>query len=157
MAALEKPITTQEELDAVIGERIARAKESAQKKYDGWISPDDFKKAQGELEKQISDLQAAAAETEKKLAEKDASLAEAERYRTDLEKTRIAIAAGLDAKYATRLQGKDAKEWEKDAAELAKDFASSKTAVPLGSSDPKPGNQPLTNVKFAEWFNNNFN
>ena len=32
MAALEKPITTQEELDAVIGERIARAKESAQKK-----------------------------------------------------------------------------------------------------------------------------
>lgn len=164
MATLEKPITTQEELDAVIGERIARAKETANKKFEGWTSPDDFAKAKEEFakaeedyKKQISDLQAAAAETEKIIAEKDATIAKAEQYRTDLEKTRIALAAGLDAKYATRLQGKDAAEWKKDAEELAKDFASSHKAVPLGTGEPKPGGEPDISAKFAEWFNTNYN
>ena len=84
----------------IIGERIARAKETANKKFEGWTSPDDFAKAKEEFakaeedyKKQISDLQAAAAETEKIIAEKDATIAKADQYRTDLEKTRIALAA----------------------------------------------------------------
>ena len=36
-------IETQEQLDAVIGERIKREKETIGKKYEGYISPDDFK------------------------------------------------------------------------------------------------------------------
>ena len=157
MAELEKAITTQEELDAVIKDRIARAKESAEKKFDGWISPEAFEDAKKELEKQISDLQQAAAESEKKLAEKDAKLAEAETYRTDLAKTRIALQAGLDPKYASRLQGSNEEEWTKDAKEMAKDFAAKHTAVPLGNGEKKPGGEVNVSAKFADWFNTNYN
>ena len=138
MAALEKAITTQEELDAIIKDRVARAKESAAKEYEGWTSPEDSEKAKRDLEKQIKDLQKAAAEAEKKIADKDKELSEAARYRTDLEKTRIAIAAGLDIKYASRLQGKDETEWKKDAEELAKDFGNAHRAAPMGNPDNRP-------------------
>ena len=37
------PIETQEQLDAVIGERIKRERETSAKKYEGYLSPDDFK------------------------------------------------------------------------------------------------------------------
>lgn len=44
-----KPIETQEALDAIIKDRIERAKKSAAdetaKKYEGYLSPDDVKKA----------------------------------------------------------------------------------------------------------------
>lgn len=151
-----EPITTQEELDSIIKDRIARAKESAEKKFEGWISPEAFEDAKKDLEKQISDLQQEAAESEKKMAEKDAKLAEAETYRTDLVKTRIALQVGLDAKYASRLQGANEEEWTKDAKEMAKDFAAKHTAVPLGNGEKKPGGTVSTGEQFAEWFNNNF-
>lgn len=157
MAALEKAITTQEELDAIIKDRIARAKESAEKKYEGWISPEALDDAKKELEKQISDLQEAAAETEKKMAEKDAQIAEAQQYKTDLVKTRIALKAGLDPKYANRLQGSNEEEWTKDAKEMAKDFAAKHTAVPLGNGEKKPGGEVNVSAKFADWFNTNYN
>lgn len=150
------PITTQEELDSVIKDRIARAKESAEKKYEGWISPEALEDAKKELEKQISDLQTAAAETEKKMAEKDAQIAEAQQYKTDLDKTRIALQAGLDPKYASRLQGSNEEEWTKDAKEMAKDFAAKHTAVPLGNGEKKPGGTVSTGDQFAAWFNSNF-
>ena len=151
-----EPINTQEELDAIIKDRIARAKESAEKKYEGWISPEALEDAKKDYEKQISDLQQAAAEFDKKMAEKDAQIAEAETYRTDLAKTRIALQAGLDPKYASRLQGSNEEEWTKDAKDMAKDFAAKHTAVPLGNGEKKPGGTVSTGDQFAAWFQNNF-
>lgn len=137
MATLEKAITTQEELDAVIGERLKRERETSAKKYEGWTSPEDLKKITEEHGKAIKKLQDAAAEAEKALAEKDKQIAEGAKYKTDLEKTRIALAAGLPEKYATRLVGNNADEWKADAEAMAKDFAPQKVA-PMGSPDPKP-------------------
>lgn len=134
------PITTQEELDAVIGERLKRERETSAKKYEGWTSPDDLKKITDEHNKAIKKLQDAAAEAEKTLAEKDKLIADSEHYRTDLEKTRIALAAGLPERYATRLVGENADEWKADAEAMAKDFAPAKPA-PLGNPDPKPAAQ----------------
>ena len=142
MAALEKAITTQEELDAIIKDRVARAKESAAKEYEGWTSPEDSEKAKRDLEKQIKDLQKAAAEAEKKIADKDKELSEAARYRTDLEKTRIALSAGLDIKYADRLMGESEDEWKKDAEMLAKDFAATHRTAPLGNPEGSPAGKP---------------
>lgn len=148
------PINTQEEFDAKISERISRAKESAAKQFEGWTSPDDLAKVKAKYDSQIKTLQDAAAAAEQQLAEKDVKIQESDKYRVELSKTRIAIEAGLDYKYASRLVGNTEEEWKKDAEELAKDFAASHRQVPLGNPDPKPtDNNPksVARRKFAEW------
>ncbi len=109
-----KPVTisTQDEMDDLFKERLSREA----KKYESYTSPDALTQLKADYEKQISDLKNAAA-TEK--AAYDAKIAQ---HEADAAKTRIAIAAGLDIKYASRLVGKDEKEWKADAEALAKDF-----------------------------------
>ena len=161
MAILEKAITTQEELDAVIGERLKREKETSAKKYSEWTSPEDLQKLKDEHQKAIKKLEDAAAETQKQIEEKDKTIAESAKYKTDLEKTRIALSAGLDVKYADRLRGENADEWKKDAEDLAKDFKVAHSASPLGNSDPasaKAGPEDVAKKKFSDWldqFNSN--
>lgn len=147
-----KPITTQEELDLVISDRLKRERETSARKYEGWKSPDDIQKLIDEHAKELKKLQDAAAETEKVLKEKDDQIAESARYRTDLEKTRIALAAGLKIDYADRLRGENVDEWKADAEILARDFAASHTAAPVGNPDPSSGNQS-TRDQFASWLN----
>ncbi len=161
MANLEKAITTQEELDAVIGERLKREKESSAKKYSGWTSPEDLQKLTDDHQKELKKLQDALADTQKQIEEKDKTIAESAQYRTALDKTRAALAAGLDVKYADRLKGETVEEWQKDAEELAKDFAMSHSAPPLGNPDPatsKASPEDVAKKKFADWldqFNSN--
>lgn len=131
-------INTQEEFDAAIKERLKREREAQAKKYDGWISPDDQQKRISEYDRQIKALQDAAAEAEKTIAEKDAKIAEGAKYRTDLEKTKIALAVGLKIDYADRLRGETPEEWRKDAETLAKDFAASHRTAPLGNPEGAP-------------------
>lgn len=150
MALLEKAITTQEEFDAAIGERLKRERDTQAKKYEGYTSPDDLSKIKADYDKQIKDLQDAAAASEKTLAEKDEEIAKGAKYRTDLEKTRIALAAGLKIDYADRLRGENAEEWQKDAELLAKDFASSHRAAPLGDPDPKPSEDKSNKASYLK-------
>lgn len=142
------PIMTQEDFDAAIKDRLKRDRETQSKRYEGWISPEDQQKRFGEYEQQIKSLQDAATAAEKTLAEKDALIAEGAKYKTDLEKTRIALAAGLDVKYAGRLVGENEKEWQADAEMLAKDFAANRRTAPIGSSEPNAQNQ---NSAAAAW------
>ena len=158
MATLEKPITTQEELDSLIGERLKRERETAAKRYEGYISPDDLKKIQDTHAAEIKSLQDAADKVKAVIEEKDKLIAEGNKYRTDLEKTRIAINAGLKAEYASRLQGENAEQWKQDAEMLAKDFASARGGAPLGSPEPVPtDSKDVAAKKFTEWFDTNFN
>ena len=48
-------ITTQEELDNIIKDRLKRDREAQAKKYEGWISPEDHQKAVGEATKALND------------------------------------------------------------------------------------------------------
>ena len=150
-------IETQEQLDAIISERLKRDREVQAKKYEGWFSPDDHQKALNELSTQIKTLEDAASESQKVLAEKDAEIAKGAQYRTDLEKTRIALAAGLKIEYADRLRGETAEEWKQDAEALAKDFATAHITAPLGSPEPENTGTASTRDKFAEWMNEKLN
>lgn len=147
------PIETQEQLNEVIGERLRKAEAKAEAKVkEQFADYDELKAKVEEFNKQVQQLTDAVAESEQKLKDKDAELAESANYRTDLEKTRIAIEAGLKMEYASRLQGETAEEWKADAQALAKDFASSHVAAPLGSNEPKITHEATAEDKFSEWF-----
>ena len=150
-----KIIETQEQLDAIITDRIRRAKESEAKKFEGWKSPEDIEGLTKELTDKVKALEDAAAETQKQIEAKDQQIAEGNKYRTDLEKTRIALKAGLDIKYADRLRGENTEEWEADAKELAKDFAAVSRAVPVGNYEPSRTGERSNAEIFADWFAEN--
>lgn len=144
-------IETQEQFDAAISERLRRDRESYAKRFEGWKSPEDIQALTEDLKARIKSLEDAAAATQQTLAEKDAAIAEGAKYRTDLEKTRIALAAGLKLDYADRLRGETADDWKKDAEALAKDFAAARVTAPLGNPDPIPADTATTRQKFADW------
>ena len=152
------PINTQEEFDAAIGERLSRDRESQAKKYEGWTSPEDLKKITDAHEAEIKKLTDAAAESEAKIKNLNEEIAKGNTYRADLEKTRIAIAQGLDIKYADRLRGETREEWEADAKDLAKDFAAYASAqnqpAPLGS--PGTSGTKTTRDQFVDTVNQFF-
>lgn len=152
------PINTQEEFDAAIGERLSRDREAQAKKYEGWTSPEDLKKITDAHETEIKKLTDAAAESEAKIKDLNEEIAKGNTYRADLEKTRIAIAQGLDIKYADRLRGETREEWEADAKDLAKDFAAYASAqnqpAPLGS--PGTSGTKTTRDQFADTVNQFF-
>lgn len=150
-----KVIETQEQLDSIIVDRVKRAKESEAKKFEGWKSPEDIEGLTKELTDKVKALEDAAAETQKQIEAKDQQIAEGNKYRTDLEKTRIALKAGLDIKYADRLRGENTEEWEADAKELAKDFAAASKAVPVGNYEPSRMGERSNAEIFADWFAEN--
>lgn len=131
-----KIIETQEQFDAAISERLKRDRESFAKRFEGYKSPEDLQKITDGLNAQIKALEEEKSSFAATIKEKDAKIAESDKYRTDLAKTRIALKAGLDIKYADRLRGKDEKEWEADAKDLAKDFAASHYTPPSASHEP---------------------
>jgi hypothetical protein len=49
-------ITTQEELDNIIKDRLKRDREAQSKKFEGWISPEDHQKALDDANKAFDDF-----------------------------------------------------------------------------------------------------
>jgi hypothetical protein len=153
-----KPIETQEQFDARIADRLERDRKGYAKQFEqdmiakGWKSPEEIATMTADLNKQIEDLNTAAAETGRQMAEKDSEIAANAKYRTDLEKTRIAAAAGLRIDFADRLKGENADEWKQDAEQLAKYIGMSRPSAPLGN--PEAGNTNQSTAKqFEAWFN----
>lgn len=158
-----KTIESQEQFEEAIKARLERDRKTYRKSFEeemrekGWKSPDEIEGLTKDLNSQIEALNTAAAETAKTMAAKDEEIAAGAKYRTDLEKTRIAIAAGLKLDYVDRLRGASAEEWKTDAEKLAKDFAVAHATAPLGSGEPTSSGKPNTGKQFAEWFGQQFN
>lgn len=116
-----KAITTQEEFDSMVKERLDRqAKKTAdevKKSFEGWLSPDDVKKATADLEKKL-------AEKDGKLTESKAAFDKltAEKKALELDRAREAAArdAGLPFELAGRLSGTTPDELKADAEALSK-------------------------------------
>lgn len=130
-----KPIETQEALDAVIKDRIERAKKSAAdetaKKYEGWLSPDDVKKHTD----QIADLTEKLKASDTKIADLTAKNSA---YEIASVKTKVAHEVGLPYELAERLSGTTEEEIRKDADALAK-FAAHPQATPGFSAETPVG------------------
>jgi len=132
------PITTQEQFDAAIGERIKRERETLAKKYAGH---EELQKKVADYEKQIGDLTASAQESAKKYAGYDKNIADLQArvkgYETASVKTRIAHETGIPYELASRLSGETEDDIRKDAQTMAQ-FLGKNThkATPLASTEP---------------------
>ena len=112
-----KVIETQEQLNEVIGERLKRAEEKANaaaaEKYADY---DSLKEKNAELTNQVEAFSQQIQELQEASAKNEQLIKEGAKYKTDLEKTKIALNAGLRIEYADRLQG----ELQKSGKEMQK-------------------------------------
>ena len=118
------PIETQEQLDSIIGDRIKEIREKAEKKFEGYLSPEEVtKKYEGYL-------------SPDEVAVKDAKI---KGYESHSVKTRIAHELGLSYESIDFLKGDDEESIRK-SAETLKALVGNKTAPPLASHDEPKGN-----------------
>ena len=105
------PITTQEEFDHALAPRLQRERETVNKRYEGWKSPEEVKnwtspedmlKIKNGYDGQLKDLQDKLSEANNTIAARDKTIAG---YETDSAKTRIAMETGLPYEMARRLTG----------------------------------------------------
>lgn len=118
-----KTIETQEELDALINERLEQEREVIQKKYEGYLSPEAV------VEKYNGYL------SPEEAAKKDAKI---KSYETEAVKARIAREMGLSSEAAGFLLGEDEKAIRK-SAEALKSLVSGTNLAPLASNESSVG------------------
>lgn len=127
-------IETQEQLDEVIKDRLARSEKKWQEKYAGYLSPDEVKAKTEDLQKQIDELGNSLNSANKKAkadAEAIASLeAKTKSYETASVKSRIAHEVGIPFELANKLSGETEDDIRKDA-EALKPFVTQKHVAPL--------------------------
>ena len=142
-----KIIETQEQLDEILEERIARAKKSVAKEYADY---EDLKKAKSGLEKQVADLTAQAKKRDEQAEENDKTVADLKakvhEYEMSSAKTKIALEEGLPYELASKLSGEDEDAIRADAQNMAK-FVQQKQTAPIGSPEPTNEGDP----KKAAW------
>lgn len=130
-----KTINTQDELDAIIKDRLARntktVTDEVSKKFEGYISPDDFGTKTAEMSKEITTLKTA-------LSEKDNSIADLtaknKAYEIGSVKTKIAREFNIPYELAGRLNGSTEEEIKADA-EIFSKFTALQSTAPLANAN----------------------
>lgn len=139
-------ITTQEELDSIIKDRLKRDREAQTKKYEGWISPEDHQKAIAEANKALDDYKAAHDGDAQTIADLKAKNQE---YETASLRSRIAHEVGLSYEWIGRISGTDEKSIRADAESLKNLLGSQTTPAPLPprSTEPTPADAKTAALK----------
>jgi len=147
MADEFKPIETQEQLNAIIGERIKREREQAAG------NRAELENKVADYEKQISALTNQAQESAKKYAGYDKALTELQTkvkgYETASVKTRIAHELGLPYEMAERLRGESEADIRTDAEAFQKALGGVNHSAPLRNTE-EPGGGGKDAAKKAE-------
>lgn len=143
-------ITSQEQLDAVIGDRLKRSEEKWAKKFEGYLSPDEVSAKTTELEKQLNDANIAldgiskkVASHEKDIAEKDSKI---KGYEISAMKHKIAHENGLSFDAVDFIQGED-EESIRASADKFKSLMGKTHSTPEFSNEPDVSNSSNTSIK----------
>lgn len=130
-----KVIETQEQLDAIIGERIQRAERKAEEKYADY---DEIKAQTETLNQQIADLTSQLKAKDEAITGNNTVIDELKAQIKDHEtrsvKTRIAHEVGLPYQLADKLSGEDEDAIREDAKRMAEFIVKPKT--PIGGAEP---------------------
>jgi hypothetical protein len=127
-----KPIETQEELNAIIKERLKRERESAEKRFEGWVSPEDHAKAIEDANKAFDDYKKVHESDEQTIKDLTAKNKE---YETANLKCRIAHEVGLSFEWISRISGDDEQSIRADAESLKKLVGNGSTPIPTKSTE----------------------
>ena len=131
-----KTIETQEQLDAVIKDRIARAEK---KIADGYADYEDLKKAKADYEEQIAALTEQLKAKEEAITGNDATLkdlqAKVREYEMASVRTRIAHDVGLPFEMANRLRGDDEGTIRADAEQMLSYIKTNNSIAPIGAAE----------------------
>lgn len=129
------PITTQEDFDKAIGERLKRERETVKKEFAGYLSPEDEKKKyEGYLSPAAEKEKYKGYLTPEEAAEKEKAI---KGYEANSVKMRIAHEVGIPYELADRLTGENEEALRKDAEGLIKIMGSQAHKVPpLKSTEP---------------------
>ena len=143
-------ITTQEQLDSIIGERLKRERETVEKKLRESIENEylekygdyeELKTKTDEYGRQIEGFNQTIKENSEKIAGYEKSSGEMQaklkKYEMDSMKMKIAHEAGIPFELASRLSGEDEAAIRKDAESISKFISNKKTSAPLASADPE--------------------
>lgn len=142
-----KPITSQEEFESKLTERLAQKERAVKKQFDGFLSKDDVEKLKNEYETKIASLSSDNDEKYKNYIAPD-ELAKIKneyetkiaKYESDSVKTKIAIETGLPLELRNRLKGSTEEEIREDAKTLC-GFTTKKRNSHLATSEvSKEGN-----------------
>lgn len=127
-----KPIETQEQLDAVIGDRIKREGEKVRKEFDGFLSPEEVaKKYEGWMSPEQEKEKYKNHMSPEDVAKKDAII---KQHETNSAKMRIAHEMGLPYDAVGFIQGDD-EEGIKKSAEALKELVGAGEVPPLASHE----------------------
>lgn len=133
-----KPITTQEEFDKAIQERLNRQKETIEKQYADYA---EIKARNQELETEVGTLKAALAKSNEKAGKYDKDISELNAkiagYETANMRTKIALQYGIPYELASRLVGEDEESITADAKKLAELIGKADPVPPLKDLEPK--------------------
>lgn len=132
------PITTQDEFDKAISERLKRERETLTKKYADY---EELKNKVADYEKQIGEYDRSLSEATEKIKDHERTVGDLQskvsKYETDSVKTRIAHEVGIPYELAARLSGDSEEAIRKDAEGLVKIMGNqSHKAPPLKSTEP---------------------
>ena len=145
--------TTQEELNKIIQDRVARAEKAAAEKYADY---DDLKAQNADKDKQIAALSEKLQQQSDKGTEYDSKIAEltnkVHEYETASVKTRIAHEVGLPYELAKKLEGETEEDIRADAQSMAKLIKPA--AAPIGSAEPSAQAANPTDAAFMQMLNN---
>lgn len=127
------PITTQEDFDKAVSERVKKEREAVKKEFSGYLSPEDAaKRYEGYLSPDDVKKQYAGYLSPEEAAEKDKKI---KGYEMDSVKTKIALETGLPYEMAGRLTGEDEAAIRKDAEAISKLLGQSHGTPPLRSAE----------------------
>lgn len=132
-----KTITTQEEFDTAIQDRLNRQKESIEKQYADYA---EIKARNTTLETEVGTLKSTLSETNKKTENYDKDLsalnAKVAGYETATMRTKIALQHGIPYDLAGRLVGEDEASITADAKKLAELVGHKEPIPPLKNVEP---------------------
>ena len=127
-----KAIESQDELNAIIRDRLKRERETTEKRYEGWISPDDHQKALEEAGKTLDEYKKAREDDAKTIEDLKAKN---QAYETASLKSRIAHEVGLSHEWISRIGGTDEESIRADAESLKKLVGEAETPIPTKSTE----------------------
>lgn len=149
-----EPITTQEQFDTMIQERIGKAKDSVRKEYEGWISPKDLEEKTSGLNKQITDLNGTIDGLNDKIKNHDQEIADRDSkikaYETSSVKIRVAREKGLPYEAVEFITGEDEDSIGKSADALKGLFKGAGAPPPTPNPEGSGGKEKDDDESYKE-------